>query len=56
MNKILFSLREDKIHVFKPLCNVLFVILSYFEDPSQYYLHHIIQTQRIPAYAFGDLL
>ena len=25
-SKILFSPREDKIHIFKPPCNVLFII------------------------------
>ena len=26
VSKILFSPREDKIHIFKPPCNVLFII------------------------------
>ena len=28
VSKILFSPREDKIHIFKPPCNVLFIIWS----------------------------
>ena len=26
VSKILFLLRENKIHIFKPTCNVLFII------------------------------
>ena len=26
VSKILFLLRENKIHIFKPLCNVLYII------------------------------
>ena len=32
---------------------VLAVILGFI---STNYIHHIIQPQRVPAYAFGDLL
>ena len=36
MIKKLLSPQEYKIRIFKPLCNFLLIIWSYFKDPRQY--------------------
>ena len=38
MSKILFLSQEDKIHIFKPLCNFIFIII----DSMQKAVHDVI--------------
>ena len=61
---LLFSLREDKIHVFKPPCNVVYYIVVFYETQVssiniwsimlktlfQLITSYYLNSQRVPAY------